>query len=172
MKDRELWKEIYRKYAKRMLSVCMRYAPGREQAEDMMHDGFIQVFRSLDKFTDRGEGSMRAWMERVMINTCLQQLRKKDLLRNSSLVEAEKEPADDDSLETAAERIPAPVLRGFIQELPPGYRAVFNLYVFEGMSHKEIAEKLNIKEKTSSSQLYRAKCLLASQIKEYERKQQ
>lgn len=172
MKDRELWKEIYRKYAKRMLTVCMRYAPGREQAEDMMHDGFIQVFRSLDKFTDRGEGSMRAWMERVMINTCLQQLRKKDLLRNSSLVEAEKEPADDDSLEAAAERIPAPVLRGFIQELPPGYRAVFNLYVFEGMSHKEIAEKLNIKEKTSSSQLYRAKCLLASQIKEYERKHQ
>lgn len=172
MKDRELWKEIYRKYAKRMLTVCMRYAPGREQAEDMMHDGFIQVFRSLDKFTDRGEGSMRAWMERVMINTCLQQLRKKDLLRNSSLVEVEKEPADDDSLEAAAERIPAPVLRGFIQELPPGYRAVFNLYVFEGMSHKEIAEKLNIKEKTSSSQLYRAKCLLASQIKEYERKQQ
>ena len=57
MKDRELWKEIYRKYAKRMLTVCMRYAPGREQAEDMMHDGFIQVFRSLDKFTDRGEGS-------------------------------------------------------------------------------------------------------------------
>ncbi|MDD2329500.1 MAG: sigma-70 family RNA polymerase sigma factor [Bacteroidales bacterium] len=172
MKDRELWKEIYRKYAKRMLTVCMRYAPGREQAEDMMHDGFIQVFRSLDKFTDRGEGSMRAWMERVMINTCLQQLRKKDLLRNSSLVEVEKEPADDDSLEAAAERIPAPVLRGFIQELPPGYRAVFNLYVFEGMSHKEIAEKLNIKEKTSSSQLYRAKCLLASQIKEYERKHQ
>ncbi|MDD2770777.1 MAG: sigma-70 family RNA polymerase sigma factor [Bacteroidales bacterium] len=172
MKDRELWKEIYRKYAKRMLTVCMRYAPGREQAEDMMHDGFIQVFRSLDKFTDRGEGSMRAWMERVMINTCLQQLRKKDLLRNSSLVEVEKEPADDDSLEAAAERIPAPVLRGFIQELPPGYRAVFNLYVFEGMSHKKIAEKLNIKEKTSSSQLYRAKCLLASQIKEYERKHQ
>lgn len=172
MKDRELWKEIYRKYAKRMLTVCMRYAPGREQAEDMMHDGFIQVFRSLDKFTDRGEGSLRAWMERVMINTCLQQLRKKDLLRNSSLVEAEKEPADDDSLEAAAERIPAPVLRGFIQELPPGYRAVFNLYVFEGMSHKEIAGTLNIKEKTSSSQLYRAKCLLASQIKEYERKQQ
>jgi RNA polymerase sigma-70 factor (ECF subfamily) len=172
MKDRELWKEIYRKYAKRMLTVCMRYAPGREQAEDMMHDGFIQVFRSLDKFTDRGEGSMRAWMERVMINTCLQQLRKKDLLRNSSLVEVEKEPADDDSLEAAAESIPAPVLRGFIQELPPGYRAVFNLYVFEGMSHKKIAEKLNIKEKTSSSQLYRAKCLLASQIKEYERKHQ
>ncbi|MDD5283671.1 MAG: sigma-70 family RNA polymerase sigma factor, partial [Bacteroidales bacterium] len=107
-----------------------------------------------------------------MINTCLQQLRKKDLLRNSSLVDAEKEPADDDSLEAAAERIPAPVLRGFIQELPPGYRAVFNLYVFEGMSHKKIAEKLNIKEKTSSSQLYRAKCLLASQIKEYERKHQ
>ncbi|HRW94208.1 MAG TPA: sigma-70 family RNA polymerase sigma factor [Bacteroidales bacterium] len=172
MRDRELWKEIYQKYARRMLTVCMRYAPGREQAEDMMHDGFMQVFRSLDKFTDRGEGSLRAWMERVMINTCLQHLRKKDLLKNSSLVEEEKEPAVDGSLEAAAERVPGTVLRSFIQQLPPGYRAVFSLYVFEGMNHKEIARELNIKEKTSSSQLYRAKCLLASQIKEYERKQQ
>ncbi len=172
MKDRELWKEIYKKYAKRMLTVCMRYSPGREQAEDMMHDGFMQVFRSLDKFTDRGEGSLRAWMERIMINTCLQQIRKKDLLRDSCPVETYREPADDASLEAAAESIPAPVLLRFIQELPPGYRTVFNLYVFEGMNHKEIAQKLNIKEKTSSSQLYRAKCLLASQIKEYERKQQ
>jgi RNA polymerase sigma-70 factor (ECF subfamily) len=71
-------------------------------------------------------------MERIMINTCLQHLRKKDLLRNSALVETGKEPADDNTLEAAAERVPGTVLRGFIQQLPPGYRAVFNLYVFEG----------------------------------------
>lgn len=175
MKDRELWKEIYTRYAQRMLVVCMRYSRGngREEAEDMMHDGFMQVFRSLDKFTDRGEGSLRAWMERVMINTCLQRIRKRDLLRESRPVETIPEPAGDEDafLEAATERIPSHVLQRFIQELPPGYRTVFNLYVFEGMTHREIAGQLGIMEKTSSSQFYRAKCLMAKKIKEYEDRQ-
>lgn len=110
-------------------------------------------------------------MERIMINTCLQHIRKKDLLRDSRPVEKIPEPAGDPFLEVATERIPSQVLHRLIQELPPGYRTVFNLYVFEGMSHKEIAEQLGIMEKTSSSQFYRAKSLLARQIKEYEDKQ-
>jgi len=105
MKDRELWKEIYEKYAKRMLTVCLRYSPGREEAEDFMHEGFMQVFRSLDKFTDRGEGSLRAWMERIMINTCLQGYRKKDVLRDSKPVETVPDTEDDSYLNEAAERV-------------------------------------------------------------------
>jgi len=171
MKDKELWKEIYEKYAKRMLTVCLRYSPGREEAEDFMHDGFLQVFRSLDKFTDRGEGSLRAWMERIMINTCLQSYRKKDVLRESKPVELVPDPAGDSFLEEAAERIPLDVLQRLINDLPPGYRTVFNLYVFDGMSHNQIAQQLGIQERTSSSQFYRAKCLLARLIKEYEIKQ-
>ncbi|HNR27184.1 MAG TPA: sigma-70 family RNA polymerase sigma factor [Bacteroidales bacterium] len=171
MKDRELWKEIYEKYAKRMLTVCLRYSPGREEAEDFMHEGFMQVFRSLDKFTDRGEGSLRAWMERIMINTCLQGYRKKDVLRDSKPVETVPDTEDDSYLNEAAERVPIDVLQRFIGDLPQGYRTVFNLYVFEGLSHKEIAQQLGIRERTSSSQFYRAKCLLVRLIKEYERKQ-
>ncbi|HNY23688.1 MAG TPA: sigma-70 family RNA polymerase sigma factor [Bacteroidales bacterium] len=172
MKDTESWKELYERYAKRMLHVCMRYSPDKETAQDMMHDGFIQVFKSLDKFSDRGEGSVRAWMERIMINTCLQHIRKRDLLRESNTLTENLPITIDHSVDVAVERVPEEVLLRFLQELPVGYRTVFNLYVFEGLSHKDISKTLGIREKSSSSQFYRAKCLLAKQITEYERRQQ
>jgi RNA polymerase sigma-70 factor (ECF subfamily) len=110
-------------------------------------------------------------MERIMINTCLQGYRKKDVLRDSKPVETVPDTEDDSYLNEAAERVPIDVLQRFIGDLPQGYRTVFNLYVFEGLSHKEIAQQLGIRERTSSSQFYRAKCLLVRLIKEYERKQ-
>ena len=175
MADKELWKEIYEKYARRMFFICRRYASDKEEAEDMMHDGFLQVFSSLHTFTDRGEGSLRAWMERVMINTCLQRLRKRDLLRESTSLEYTAEPSVDsgiqEELERATERIPVPVLQKFISELPVGYRSILNLYVFEGLAHKEIGPELGSKERSSSWQYQKKKSRLARQIKEYERKQ-
>ena len=125
-------KELYERYAGRMLSVCLRYAGDRETAQDLMHDGFLKLFDSFDKFTWRGEGSLRAWMERVMVNTVLQYL-----------------------------------LMQFISELPAGYRTVFNLYIFEEKSHKEIARLLGINEKSSASQLTRAKATLAAKVREW-----
>ena len=80
-------KELYERYAGRMLSVCLRYAGDRETAQDLMHDGFLKLFDSFDKFTWRGEGSLRAWMERVMVNTVLQYLRKNDVMNQSSALE-------------------------------------------------------------------------------------
>ena len=116
----------------------------------MMHDGFMQIFKSLHTFTDRGEGSLRAWMDKVMVNTCLQYLRKRDILRESASMEyagaGTAHLQNTDELEQAAASIPLDVLQRFISELPVGYRTVFNLYVFEGLSHKEIAEQLGIKE--------------------------
>ena len=174
MKDRQLWKEIYETHARRMFFICRRYASNNEEAEDMMHDGFMQIFKSLHTFTDRGEGSLRAWMDKVMVNTCLQYLRKRDVLRESASLEytraATSHSEDTDDLEQATARIPLDVLQRFISELPVGYRTVFNLYVFEGLSHKEIAEQLGIKERSSSSQYHRAKTSLAKQIRAYERK--
>ncbi|MFA5324682.1 MAG: RNA polymerase sigma factor [Bacteroidales bacterium] len=170
MRDIELWKEIYERYSGRMLAVCMRYCPDRDTAQDMMHDGFILVYKALDRFTDRGEGSMRAWIEKIMVNTCLQRLRKKDLLKNSteiSSLENNTLVIDESLLESQLDGIPRDVLMQFIKELPTGYRTVFNLYVFEEYSHKEIAKMLGINEKSSSSQLYRAKCILAKKITEY-----
>ena len=149
-------KELYEQYAGRMLGVCLRYAGDRETAQDLMHDGFLKLFDSFDKFTWRGEGSLRAWMERVMVNTVLQYLRKNDVMSQSAAPDA-----------SAVDTIPQKVLMQFISELPAGYRTVFNLFVFEDKSHKEIARLLGINEKSSASQLVRAKAALAAKVKEW-----
>lgn len=167
------WKTIYDQYAPQMLCVCRRYCTSKDTARDLMHDGFMQVFKSLDHFTDRGPGSLGAWITRIMINTCLQNLRKKDLLRESAAIETlpmSFAAADEEGLEKMVERVPMPVIQGFLDELPAGYRTVFNLYVFEEYSHKEIAQALGIKEKSSSSQFFRAKSILANKIRAYEKK--
>lgn len=159
-------KLIYEQYAGRMLSVCFRYAGDRDTAQDLLHDGFLKIFGSFDKFTWRGEGSLRAWMERVMVNVALQYLRKNDVMSQTTelneITERYQEPEESD-----VESIPQTILMQFISELPEGYRTVFNLYTFEDKSHKEIAQILGINEKSSASQLFRAKGALAKRIKEY-----
>ena len=99
-------------------------------AEDLLHDGFLKFFDSFDKFTWRGEGSLRAWLERVMINTVLQYLRKNDVMNHSTALENVPEVYEEPE-QALVETIPQKVLMQFIRELPPGYRTVFNLYVFE-----------------------------------------
>lgn len=159
-------KELYEQYAGRMLGVCIRYAGNRDTAQDLLHDGFLKIFGSFDKFTWRGEGSLRAWMERVMVNTALQFLRKNDVISQSATLEEIPESYEEPDAE-AVESIPQSVLMQFINELPTGYRTVFNLYTFEEKSHKEIAELLGINEKSSASQLFRAKSVLAKKVKEW-----
>lgn len=162
-------KELYERYAGRMLVVCFRYAGDHETAEDLMHDGFLKIFDSFDKFTWRGEGSLRAWMERIMVNMVLQYLRKSNTMQSfedvGNIPDLYDEP--DDSM---VEVIPQRVLMQFISELPAGYRTVFNLYVFEEKPHKEIARMLGINEKSSASQLARAKAALATRVREWMKK--
>ncbi|MCD8261732.1 MAG: sigma-70 family RNA polymerase sigma factor [Bacteroides sp.] len=161
---------LYEQYAGRMLVICMRYLGDREAAQDLLHDGFIKIFDSFDKFTWRGEGSLRAWMERVMINVVLQQLRKNDVLQQATNLDDSPQLYEEpDVLEIEA--IPQKVLMQFISELPEGYRTVFNLYTIEEKSHKEIAFLLGINEKSSASQLFRAKSALAKRVKEYFKQQ-
>lgn len=162
-------KELYERYAGRMLSVCLRYAGDRETAQDLMHDGFLKLFDSFDKFTWRGEGSLRAWMERVMVNTVLQYLRKNDVMNQSSALENVPEVYEEPE-GASIDVIPQKVLMRFISELPAGYRTVFNLYIFEEKSHKEIARLLGINEKSSASQLTRAKAALAAKVREWMKK--
>lgn len=161
-------KELYERYAGRMLSVCLRYTGDRETAEDLMHDGFLKLFDSFDKFTWRGDGSLRAWMERVMVNTALQYLRKNDVINQSEALDNIPETYEEPDASTV-ETIPQKVLMQFISELPAGYRTVFNLYIFEEKSHREIARMLGINEKSSASQLIRAKAALATKVKEWMR---
>lgn len=161
-------KELYERYAGRMLSVCLRYTGDRETAEDLMHDGFLKLFDSFDKFTWRGDGSLRAWMERVMVNTALQYLRKNDVINQSEALDNIPETYEEPDVSTV-ETIPQKVLMQFISELPAGYRTVFNLYIFEEKSHREIARMLGINEKSSASRLTRAKAALATKVKEWMR---
>lgn len=164
--DNRARKQLYEQYAGRMLAVCLRYVSDRDTAQDLLHDGFIKIFDSFDKFTWRGEGSLRAWMERIMINLSLQFLRKNDVISQSADIEDVPEVYEEPDAGDV-ELIPQDVLMGFINDLPVGYRTVFNLYTFEDKSHREIAELLNINEKSSASQLFRAKGVLAKRVKEW-----
>ena len=157
-------RELYEKFSGLLMAVCVRYVSDREVAQDILHDGFINIFDSICKFQYKGEGSLKAWLIKVMMNESLQYLRK-----NSKINEISYEEIPDivDDEQEDISDIPASVLMGLVRKLPTGYRTVLNLYVFENKSHKEIAEMLNISEHTSSSQYFRAKKLLTTMIKEY-----
>lgn len=165
--DNNARRELYERYAGRMLALCQRYVGSREEAEDLLHDGFLKLYASFDKFAWRGDGSLRAWMERVMVNEALQYLRRNDVLNQSAALDALPLEAYDEPEPEQAEQIPSQVLQRFISELPAGYRTVFNLYVLEDKSHKEIAQILGINEKSSASQLTRAKATLAAKVRNW-----
>ncbi len=158
--------ELYRRYAGEMFALCIRYAGNRETAKDLLHDGFLKAFTSLDKFDYRGEGSLKAWLSRIMVNRALEEMRKRTQFALLDIEEA-PEVADTVPDNDSVNEIDPETLLQFIAELPPGYRTIFNLYTFENKSHKEIAALLHINEKSSSSQLYRARTLLMNRIKQY-----
>jgi len=160
---------LYERYGGALMAICLRYIGDRETAEDILHDGFLRIFQSIKQFSYQGEGSLKAWLSRVMVNEALGYLRKKNtqVQQEVLMTEIPDVPDTDDS---ELDDIPRSVLMKFISELPDGYRTVFNLYVFEDKSHKEIASLLGITEHTSSSQFYRAKSLLIKKINEYRKR--
>lgn len=158
-------KELYTLYARKMLAVCYRYTGDMDAAHDVLHDGFIKIFTH---FTFRGECPLEVWVNRVMVSQAIDYLRRQE--RFSRLVVCEDQLpdiVDETEAAEAGKGLSEDELMAFVAELPDGCRTVFNLYVFEEKSHKEIAGLLHIKEHSSTSQLYRAKCLLAKRIKEY-----
>ena len=160
--DRRAQKAIYDLLAAKMFAVCLRYMGDRDSAEDILQDGCVTLFSKSDSFT--GAGSFEGWARRIFVNTALMSLRKKDALKNSEDVQSAWGISSD--APTAIEEIGYDELMKMIAALPPGFRTVFNMYVIEGYSHKEIAEALGISETTSRSQLQRARTLLQSKIKE------
>ncbi len=160
--------EIYTRYANYLTGVCSRYIAEDEDVRDVLQESFIKIFTKISSFIFQGEGSLRAWITQVVVNESLLHLRNQK--RHGMIVfdgERVEDKEDDPPEETDIGGIPTDVLWQMIRELPPGYRAVFNLYVIEGKRHKEIANLLGIQEQTSASQLLRAKRLLAKQINEY-----
>ena len=153
---------LYERYVGYLTAVCSRYVPDRAAVKDILQDAFISIFTRIADFEYRGEGSLRAWMTRIVVNAALKSLRGSGRL---SYVE-EIPDREEEDLETLPQ-VPPAILADMIKALPDGYRTVFNLFVFEKKSHKEIAELLGIKENSSASQFFRARALLARQIKDY-----
>ena len=155
-------KMLYDRYVGYLTAVCARYVPDDDDVKDILQEAFIKAFQSMDRFSWRGEGSLKAWLTRIVVNDSLKALRRKKPLSLSATL---AEPVEEE--EPAFEAVPLPVIQGMIRKLPDGYRTVFNLFVFEDKSHKEIASLLGIKENSSASQLYHAKAMLARWIKDY-----
>lgn len=158
---------LYNLYAGRLLSICLRYTGDRATAEDLLHDTFVKVYGAMGKFTYRGPGSLRAWLERIAVNTSLEYLRVRSRMSFTPIDDHRPLPDLTVPAEEDVERVPREVLMRMIGELPDGYRTVFNLFCVEGLPHRQIASLLGINERSSSSQLTRAKALLGRKIKVY-----
>ncbi len=167
---------LYNTYAPVLLGVCLRYCGNRQDAEDVLHDGFIKILKHIRTFKTRSSGSFEGWMKRIMVNTALNSIR--DRSKESEFLDIDPlqeritdEPDESNSWEDLHERVGKEGIMEMICDLPRGYRTVFNLYVFEEYSHKEIAEQLKCSENTSKSQLSKARGLLRKKIFEVTEKQ-
>lgn len=162
---------LYRKYASKMLGVCMRYCKNKQEAEDVLQDGFIKVFFNIKNF--RKEGSFEGWIRKIMINTALNNYQSNLKHSNHSDIDDIEEFynfTENEENFNSGKILPNNQLMRIIQSLPCGYRMVFNLYGIEGYTHKEIAGLLNISENTSKSQLSKARKFLKKKIIEVEQK--
>jgi RNA polymerase sigma factor (sigma-70 family) len=159
-------REIYNKYSGKMMGVCMRYVNSRFEAEDILISGFMRIFDKIGQY--KHEGSFEGWIRRVMVNEALGYIRK----NKSIYLEIEIEKADyhKETNTEAYTGLEAEDLLKLVQQLPHGYKTVFNLYAIEGYSHKEIADMLQISENTSKSQLSRARALLQQYLLSTEKK--
>lgn len=162
--NRAAQKVLYDRLAPRMFPLCIRYVSDRDLAEDVLQDGFVTLFTKLHEY--KGEGSFDGWARRIFVTTALMNLRKKDALKMSDDLEAAKGLRAETS--SQLQNLGYKELMAMITELPPGFRTVFNMYVIEGYSHKEIGEALGISETTSRTQLSRARIWLQNKIKERE----
>ena len=144
----------------------MRYTGERSAAEDILHDSFLKIFDALGRFDFRGEAALYGWMRKVTVSCCVDQLRK-NRLKTVSLEDGMEIRDEEDIGMEDVRGIPPETLMGMIEELPEGYRTVFNLFCLDGYSHREIASMLGIAEKSSSSQYARARALLSKKIKRY-----
>ncbi|MFT5257098.1 MAG: RNA polymerase sigma factor (sigma-70 family) [Arenicella sp.] len=151
--SREAQQHLFTKHSPKMLGVCRQYVKDLQHAEDLLLTGFLKVFTNLSQF--KHEGSFEGWIRRIMVNTCISYLRKKNLVALS----------DDDFIfnhvsTDSLENTSVEDLQNLIDKLPDGYKMVFNLFAIEGFKHSEIALKLGVSESTSKTQLFRARKLL------------
>ncbi|WP_138432465.1 RNA polymerase sigma factor [Winogradskyella algicola] len=159
--DAKAQSQLYKQYASKLFSVCLKYSKNYVEAEDNLHDAFITVFSKIDQY--KNKGSFEGWLKRIVINTSLQRYRENvgvfDIVNEEKIEDVKVDINDKD--------ISIDFLLKIIQELPDRYRLVFNLYVLDGYSHVEISELINISSGTSKSNLARARMILKEKIEDY-----
>ena len=163
--DRRAQKEIYQLFSGKLFSICLKYSKNKQEAQDNFQDGFVIIFEKIGQF--KFKGSFEGWLKRVMINTILLKYRKRTVLN----IVTEEIP-DEVIVDIDDDEISLDFLLNLIQELPDRYRMVFNLYVLDGHSHREISKMLQIAEGTSKSNLARARGILKQKIEIYQEGQQ
>ncbi|MEM1328712.1 MAG: RNA polymerase sigma factor [Bacteroidota bacterium] len=164
--DQQARRQLYERYRTPLFMVCLRYARDRSEAEDILQEGFLVIFKDIKQY--RGDGNLEGWLKRVMVNAALRYLRK----WKRSFVELQAEVESTETIYQPStvqddQPLSAQQLTKIIQELPIGYRTVFNMYVMDGYTHQEIATYLNISPGTSKSQLSKARKLLKQKVEHY-----
>lgn len=162
--DRSAQKNLFEMFAPKMLTVCRRYSRHQMEAEDLLQDGFVKVFTKLDRF--EFSGSFEGWVRRIMINTALKSISRKSFTNEQIGLEDHKGGSAGPAV---FNKLSEEELLKLINDLPDGYKFVFNMYVIEGYSHKEIGEILEIGESTSRSQLVKARRILQQKVLELQK---
>jgi len=151
------------------MAVGLRYIPNRDEVEDVVQDSFVKILTSIGEFQFQGEGSLKSWVSRIVAHRAVDLLRRDERL--TFVTTAPDTPDEEREEDTPIERVPPDVLTKMIASLPSGYRTILNMHVFEQCTHKEIAQRLGIREKSSASQFSRAKQLLTEMMEEYIKKE-
>lgn len=159
--DAQAQSQLYKQYANKLFSLCLKYSKNYAEAEDNLHDAFITVFSKIDQYNNKG--SFEGWLKRIAINTSLQRYR--DSTGVFDIVNEER--IEDVSVDINDGDVSIDFLLQIIQELPDRYRLIFNMYVLDGYSHVEISELINISTGTSKSNLARARMILKEKIEDY-----
>lgn len=166
--ERAALRRLYDRYSGYAMAIGLRYVPERDEVRDVIQDSFVRILTTISQFDYRGEGSLKSWVSRIVSNRAVDYLRQHQRFMTVDTIPDEPDITDEPDIGG----IPPDVLTAMIGRLPPNYRTVLNLYVFEQQPHREIARMLGIKESTSSSLFFRAKKLLVRNIKEYLKSQE
>ena len=166
--ERAALRRLYERYAGYAMAVGLRYVPDRDEVRDVMQDSFVRILTSINRFNYHGEGSLKSWVGRIVSNRSVDYLRQHQRFMTIGTIPDEPDEPDEPDIGG----VPPDVLTEMIGRLPTNYRTVFNLYVFEQWPHRKIAQLMGIKESTSSSIFFRARKMLAKQIREYLKSQE
>ena len=157
--DESAFVALYEKYSGRLFGICLRYSKSSADAEDLLQESFVKIYENIQNY--KGAGSFEGWLRRITVNNCINFYRKK---ANEKVIASDNYVVDDIVNETVFSKLTTEDILNLIQELPEGYRIVFNMYVIEGYKHSEIAEALGYTESTSKTQLLKAKKQLMEKV--------